>query len=268
MLMKISQFFFQREKLKNNFFEGFEFNLKSTRNNILHWIYNLYRYEEIKVEKFLDLFVKYDKIIFPVKVQSYGRDEVLLLDSKGEEYYFMYSIFGCISGGYLDMKEYIIGKRKYPYDEDFIFKFLPHSGKILLKQRDIIMLKEDDTNLDNTVSFKYDYKENSICVVFKNNNIEIKVKYPSKKVNFDNKLILIPHILNSLYDVKDITLHIKSILQVKTLNIKSFSKLEVLSEINIVDDVVTFYSFTKQKDEFITCYYKINKKSSIDEFFK
>lgn len=266
MLTKMSQFFFRREKLENNFFEGFEFNLKSTKNNILHWIYNLYRYENIKIEKFLDLFVKYDKIIFPVEVKSFGRGEVLLLDSKGEMYYFTYNIYGAKSSGYLDMQEYIVGKRKYPYDEDFVFKILP-SGDVLLKQRDLIRLKEDDTNTDDSVSFEYDYKEDSICVTFKNKNAEIKLNYPSEEVNFDDRLILIPKILDSLNDIKDIALNIKNILQIKTFNIKAIRNLEVLSEINIVYDIVTFYSFTKSKDEFTTCYYKINKKISSDDFF-
>lgn len=269
MYSKISQYFFRVNMLNNNFFDGFEFNLKSTRDDLIHWIYNLYRDENIKIEKFSKLFEKYDRIVFPVKVQAFGRNELLILDSEGEEYYFIYSKYGHITGVGLGICEYIIGKRKYPYDEDYIFKILP-SFEILLKERGIIKLKKDNTNLDDGITFIYNYKKRNICVKANNKNIEIEVMYPSKDVVFSDKLILYffskQYIMSKSNNVSKIFIDIKNILNAKTLNIKIIKDKEVLSEICMVDNIIKLYLFTIYKDDFKSCFYKLKKEILVDEF--
>ncbi len=269
MLSKISQYFFRINLLKNNFFDGLEFNLKSTRDHLLHWIYNLYRYENVKIEKFSELFDKYDKIVFPVRVQDFGRNELFLVDSKGEKYYFMYSTYGRITSGYLDMQEYIIGKRKYPCDEDYVFKILP-SLEILLKERGIIRLKKDNTNLDDSVHFEYDYEKSNIYIKVDHKIVKIEIKYPSKNVIFSDKLTLYffskPYIVDKLNDVSRMFIDIKNILNENTLNIKIIKDKEVLSEICMVDNVIKLYSFTIYKDKFKSCFYKLKKEILVDEF--
>lgn len=260
---RIKEFYFRKKKLSKNFFENVSFYEKWSKKHILTWIYYLYRYKDISVNKFSDLFVNYENIVFPIKVFSRGSTSLGIIDSKDNEYYLEFST------EYNKMIEYYIGKRKFPCDKTKTFE-IAEDGQIILKEIGAIELKEDGNNKDDLFSISYDNKSHMTMANIEKKNATLEIRYTTQNEEFDGKILEYLFEINSkeeyFNDAFLILAKIEDIRKVDSLSIKAISNEEILSEIIVKNRVVTKYSFLERISDSEICLHRRIISEGVDKF--
>lgn len=262
-MFKVKEFYYRKKKLSKNFFENVSFYGKCVEKHILAWIYYLYRYKDTSINRFSDLFVKYEDIVFPITVFSRGRVSLGIIDSKDNEYYFEYST------EYSEMNEYHIGRRKYPCDIGKTFE-IAKNGKISLKEMGVIQLKKDGNNKEEIFSINYDHNSKVTTATIQRKNETLEIMYAMQNEEFDDKILEYLFEVNSkddyFNDVFPILSRIEGIEKVDSLSIKAISNSETLSEIVLENRIVTKYSFLERINNSEICLHRIIISEDVDTF--
>ena len=257
MIGYIKEFFYRLWLLVGGFFDDNVECSWEVKWQITKWISRIHRFKGVSINKFSDLFSKYEDISFPIRVLK-NSDLSVLVESKNDTlnldwWYPSYD------------RSYVIWKRKYPLCEDFTFE-ITEKNEIILKAKGVLMLKEDGTN-DNErgdFNFSYDYEKNETTATLKQEKKTIKIVYTSQDKEFDKKILNIlfgisfPRII--FHDVIPIFININNIRMPENLSIKSMQDSKELSEIVVLAGKVKKYSFSVIKDTSETLYTEHYKK--------
>lgn len=236
--------FYEDVFFSDDFFEEY------SRKVIYEWIYNLEKYKHIKIKRFKDLFVKYDKIVFPVEIihSNIGGYfvELDIVDVSGKKYYFSQSNI------WENIDEYYVGRRNMTskpfFDNEIKYRILKN-GTIEEFKKYIVKLKDDGTN----GSFKYEeyHNANTQVIEISSSNGTIKIKYPIlEKVR---KKLLAEFLRNNeskwyYYDVFPIFKWILDEMKdydIESVNIVAEIENEVHSEIQMVNNIMQVYTVTQ-----------------------
>ncbi len=244
-----------------NFYEDINFKVNSTelKMNILKWCDNLQKYKSLNINQFKDLLLPLNEIVLPIKINSIfcglgGRFDIDFTDSEGKKYYMIQdSLYD-----YHSMNTYTIGRRNSKLepllDRDFTFEIL--EDKIQLIESGALQLKEDGTNDEISVDFKYDNEENITQATLKSyeTNRTIKIQYPTIDMEFDKEVLEFLLKNNEehwyYYDVFPILRWISCILEKPIcVSITAEIEKEISSEIEVVKGKVQKYTLTEIVNE-------------------
>ena len=247
-----------RLKLSNpNFWDNVKVQNKELRDHILEWLSALKYYRNISIDKFSVLFTCFDEIVFPIKITGFRR-HLQIKDNSGNEYYMWY-----LDYNHHKFDKYGIGSRANGFDKEFIFK-LTDNNKVVLHELFLLKLNEHNNNSDKSVSFYYNSNTKITTVVLESGKrLHLKITYPEHDCKMDE---LISDYLFSLADeficIDDIFFvleYMYTILKPSrdkySLYICSYDGFEenkqILSELRLLDGIVTSYSFTMRSDTMI-----------------
>lgn len=237
------------------------------------WMYELYHYRKIRVNKFKDLFLKLDEVIFPIRiVRSYGAFciEIYFFDNEGKKYYMSKrAIYD-----YHDMPNYVIGRRNStlePYvDREFYYN-ISEDSQIRLIKTSIMKLKADGTNDDLVVYFCYDEEETKAGVKSYALDKEIVVRCKESNDEFEKKLT------STFFRIRDNTIYcnvfpilkwfVENFDKTYTISITSQKKDEIYSQLDIKDGIVQLYITTQILEGEIKITKRIFEKE-LEQFFK
>lgn len=262
-LKKIKKVLLRRRLSSNFFYEDVIFDDKITKKNvkksIKNWINNLHKYKDIKIEKFKDLIITLDEIVFPIAIKkSYGHNslDIRFIDDEGKQYYMI----NRTSNNYYTRENYIIGRRNNSLepliDRDFHYKIC-NDGSIELMETGAMKLKQDGTNDNIIVDFCYDSEGNTTEAKLRSyaSKNKIKIQYPTMSKDFDQMVLKFLFDINEdawyYYDVVPILKWILTSISDKDISISIIAEVEgeISSEIEVVNGNVQKYTTTQIVNE-------------------
>lgn len=233
-------------------------NEKVLKDDIMDWMTRLKNSKNISINKFSDLFSKFEEIMFPITL--YGRPHSLKIkDSIGNKYYLHY-----FQLDYAKLGEYSIGKRFYPYDKEFGYCLKPEN-EVTLTDAGIIQLNENGNNGDHSLYIIYNYQSDITAAILNTKTLELQITYPLSNHIYDEEISMyLFEIANQFKYVDDVSFILKHLLNVlKTLEEKysltitsympTNNKRTMLSEISLTHGIVTNYSFSTRPSDSQIC---------------
>lgn len=244
----------RRRLERTNFYEDVlfenDFVKESVQIVISEWIYNLKEYKSVKVKKFKDLFIKFNEIMFPIKIKdpnisTFGIN-IYIVDRFGRKYYFYKESI------YENINEYYIGKRNTeskPFWDKEIHYRIHENGIIGVLGKEVVKLKEDGTNGD--LRYKDYHNANMQVIEVSDSCGKIKIEYPLIE---NIRKVIFAEFLKSdepkwyYYDVFPIFKCICNRVEdcdIGSMHIVAEIEKEVYSEIQMVDNIVQKYTVTQ-----------------------
>lgn len=244
----------------SNFYEDITFKGNSTELKVrmVKWCDNLQKYKETKINQFKDLLLPLNEIVLPVKINYFfcGRCSlhVEFTDTEGKKYYMVQdNVYD-----YHKMNTYTIGRRNSKLepsiDREFTFEILEDEIKLI--ESGLLRLKEDGTNDEIAVDFKYNKEENVTQATLKSyvTNRTIKIQYPTIDMEFDKDVLEFLLKNNEehwyYYDVFPILRWISCILE-KPICVSIIAEIEkeISSEVDVVKGIVQKYTLSEIVNE-------------------
>lgn len=269
---KVKKFFYRRKLVRNNFFEGVDFDGKDRKikNAILNWAYNLQWCKGITIEKLAYLLDKFEGITFPIRIEDfdrYGCIDLRILDANGKRYSMK-----LYKNVYERLTTYIIHKRTEKFK--ITFEYNIRKDSIILKKKYILPVKADGTN--ETYAIIIEYNGITTVTLDKDNDPhKISISYNQQLNRFEKEIceylfsLVFEKPINNVYtNFVDIIRMFESnnVTEEYLLAIKSTREDETLSEITMTNNVVTKYSCTVEESESKTCFYKHSIKEKMKDF--
>lgn len=261
--------FFSRKffRLNAHFFDDVCIKDKKLKNHIKSWMFNLKYYKDISINKFSDLFSKFEGIAFPITIYGIA-NHLNIIDALGEHYSL------CYYTDYYKLTEYTIKTAAYPLGPKIVCH-LTQNNEIILHEKLIHFPKEDNTNGDKIISFNYD--EQVTTAVLKIATSILKITYPSfafqlNDMQFANFLLGLAcnfgYIDDVFFVLQIVSNLIKTSKNEQSLTILSYTNngKELLSEIRVSNGIVTKYSFTTRPSDSEICLHKHTLSEELENF--
>lgn len=273
----------RKDSLEKTFFDNVYFdaeeleaagiNEKVLKDDIMDWMTRLKNSKNISINKFSDLFSKFEEIMFPITL--YGRPHSLKIkDSVGNKYYLHY-----FQLDYAKLGEYSIGKRFYPYDKEFGYCLKPEN-EVTLTEGGIIQLDEDGFNGDNSLYIIYNSQSDVTTAILDAKTWELHIAYPLSNHTYDEEISMYLFELANQFkyvdDVSFILEHLSNVLKTLgekySLTITSYmttnNKKKMLSEICLTDGIVTNYSFSTRPSDSQICLTQMTLSEDLEHFLR
>ncbi len=267
---------------KNEFYEDviFKEGKSKLKEFMSNWTRKLQSYKQIDmqitIKKFKDLLIPIGEIVFPIEIDyvfsGKSRLDANFTDNEGKCYYIMINLYS-----YKEVNTYIVGRRNSKIelliDRNYTLEIT--TEKINLIETGLLKLKEDGTNTDETVTFYYNYENNTTEAKLKSysSNRRLKIQYKTMNSEFDKKVAGFLFSINEehwyYYNVYPILEWItKSLEQNISISIKTEVDKEVYSEIEVVEGIVHKYTRTEIVNEGEMHIIKVIFAKNLNEFLE
>ncbi len=244
----------------NNKIEG------ATQNRFFQWISDLEE-EGISVENFEYLFSLNKNITFPISVEVFFT-QLLVEDANGKKFELNYS-------NKADISQFYITETTNMFEVESTYRLTPEEIEII----DETYTPKGSTVLDNErkVQFHYDEQETSVELQ-KGYEYKLHIKYQCQDQNVNEKVLkylwnYANDDSNAFNDVLSVFAYMLQILKrCHNISIKTFysddeeNDIIPLSRIDMHENVVLKYFYTKTIKQTITCLYQMKMYMSVKLF--
>ena len=255
---------YEAKAINSDFFDGISIKDKTLKKKILQWMFYLKTYKNISINKFSYLFSKFEDITFPLKIYGYS-GKLWGEDNSGKQFYFSYSPLD-----FYNMANFSIGIRTKYFDTEFVY-FLTSKGEIVVHEKLILQLTENQTNSNNMVSFRYDEKSPFATAVLETKTLTITIKYLSRDC-INNSLATYLFALCSEFEYIDdvffMLTYLLDLLETCSFTIQSYTNKskEILSSICVSGGIVTQYCYTTRPSTSQICLHKQTLSEELQKF--
>lgn len=260
--VKINVVLMRRKLERSNFYEDVVFANSTVKNqvqkNVAKWMINLKRIKQIEIKRFVDLFSNLDEIKFPIKIEGSFMNKLYLdITDSMENKYYMYNK-GTFD--YYNITKYFIGNRNTKLDQlidrELCYEIC-EDGLINLTKTTVVKLNQDGSNSDCICEIDYSYKNKTgeIIVSLCETDRKITVKYPMSSAEVNNEIFqyLFENIEKNwnYYDVFPVFKVLANKISRDDVSIYVVAEInnEVFSEVEVVNNIVHKYTFTKILNE-------------------
>ena len=255
---------FEVKSINSDFFDGVSIKDNLLKKKILQWMFYLKTYKNISINKFSYLFSKFEDITFPLKISGCS-ESLWVEDNSGKHFYFSYSPLDFYS-----MTIFSIGIRRKYFDTESVYH-LTSNGEVFLHERLVLQLNKDNTNSNNTVSFRYDEKSQFTTAILETKTLTLTITYPSRDCidyNLSTYLFALSSEFDYIDDVFFMLTYLLDFLETSSFRIQSCTNKskEILSSLCVSNGIVTQYCYTTRHSSSRICLHKHTLYEKLQKF--